>query len=75
MYDSLNLPENAIENYNEALKIYMELDDKSKIATVYNYLGYNYASLFAENKSLEFYLKSLNCSLLLISITYFFTTN
>lgn len=49
----------AIKNYNEALKLFQEIDDKSGIALGYTSLGRCHFEYSEYNKAINYFLKSL----------------
>lgn len=52
----------AINNYNEALKIYKQLNNKNGIATSYNNLGNCYFDYSEYTKALDYFFKGLKIS-------------
>jgi len=59
MYEANSNYELAISNFKNANLIFKELQDVENIATTYNFIGYCYINLYAEDKAIEYYLKSL----------------
>lgn len=51
--------ERAISNFQNAVLIFEELENFTKVAKTYNFIGYCYINLYAEDKAIEYYLKSL----------------
>jgi len=49
----------ALENYQNALKIYLEIDDKNSISKAYNNIGVVYKSQENKPKALEYFKKAL----------------
>ena len=49
----------ALENYQNALKIYLEIDDKNSISKAYNNIGVVYKSQENRPKALEYFKKAL----------------
>lgn len=49
----------AINNYIASAEIFKSLGNLKKTASIYNWIGYNYSMLYAEDKAIEYYFKSL----------------
>lgn len=52
----------AIQNYNEALKIYQKIKDKNGIAWAINNIGISYFELSEYSKALDYFFKGLKMS-------------
>ena len=49
----------ALEHYQKALKLYLEIEDKNSISKAYNNIGVVYKSQLNPNKALEYFKKAL----------------
>jgi len=58
-FEKNNNYERAISNFQNAILIFEELQDLKKTASINNFIGYCYINLYAEDKAIEYYLKSL----------------
>jgi signal transduction histidine kinase len=59
-FDHRNNPKEAIRNYQIAIHIFENSKQTASLARAYNIVGYSYLKVYAEDKAIEYYLKSLS---------------